>query len=82
MISSSAALGNAAARASARIDLEVVIWGGEGGSVSYVVLVVEEDAELEGRALCLGDFGRDDGTSRFRPRHSDSERLQTSLAAA
>ena len=59
---------------------EVVIWGGEGGSVSYVVLVVEEDAELEGRALCLGDFGRDDGTSRFRPRHSDSERLQTSLA--
>ena len=61
---------------------EVVIWGGEGGSVSYVVLVVKEDAELEGRALCLGDFGRDDGTSRFRPRHSDSERLQTSLAAA
>ena len=59
---------------------EVVIWGGEGGSVSYVVLVVEEDAELEGWALCLGDFGRDDGTSRFRPRHSDSERLQTSLA--
>ena len=30
---------------------KVVIWGGEGGSVSYVVLVVEEDAELEGRAL-------------------------------
>ena len=44
-------MGNAAARASARIDLEVVIWGGEGGSVSYVVLVVEEDAELEGRVL-------------------------------
>jgi hypothetical protein len=49
MIRSSAALGNAAARASARICLEVVIWGGEGGSVSSVVLVVEEDAELEGR---------------------------------
>ena len=45
----SAALSNTAARASARSCLEDVIRGGEGGSISYVVLVVEEDAELEGR---------------------------------
>ena len=66
-------MGNAAARVSACIDLEVVIWGGEGGSVSSVVLIVEEDTGLEGCSLCLRDFGRDDGTSRFRPRHSDTQ---------
>ena len=66
------ALGNASARASARSDLEVVVRGGEGGSVSSLLVLVVEDAELEGRALCLGDFARNDGTSSFRARHSDT----------
>ena len=72
MFWSSAALGNTAARASARSCLEDVIRGGEGGSVSSVLLVVVEDAESESRALRLRGFARNDGTSSFDARHSDT----------
>ena len=71
-VCSSAALGNAAARASACSCLEVVIQGGDKGSVSLVVSV-EKDAELESRALCLVVFGSDDRTSSFRLRYSDMQ---------
>ena len=36
------------------------------------VILVEEDAELESRALCLVVFGRNDGTSSFCLRQSDT----------
>ena len=51
---SSAALGNAAAHTSARSCLEDVIQRGDKCSVSLVVLV-EEDAELEGRG-CVSEI--------------------------
>ena len=56
---------------------EVVIWGGEGGSVSYVVLVVEEDTELEGRGCVSGVLQEIAGHLASAHGTVTPERLQT-----